>query len=344
MSKAFATAKDFGASLAALPRADVGRRQSACHRQQRLTKPPGSLGRLEDIAVWLAGWQQGGTPRADNIKVVVFAGNHGVASRGVSPYPPSVTEQMVANFESGGAAINQITCALGLDLQVMPLNLQTPTNDILTGAAMSVADTLEAINIGAAAVDDGLDILITGEMGIGNTTIAAALSAAVFGGTGADWAGPGTGHDKDGIARKADVIDKAMARFRNECGAATAFETLRQLGGREQAAIAGALLAAREKRIPVILDGYVVCASLAPLFKDNPAIVDHCIAGHVSAEPAHARLLQNLGLPPLLDLGMRLGEGTGAALAAGIVRTAAATHNQMATFEEAAVENRTDAG
>ena len=344
MSKAFESADDFTAALVALPSPDDTRRQVANLRQKQLTKPPGSLGRLEDIACWLAGWQPDGIPRAEKVKVAVFAGNHGVTTQGVSPYPSTVTAQMVANFASGGAAINQISQIGSLDLEVVPLNLETPTKDISTSPAMTVAETLDALNAGAAVVSNDLDILILGEMGIGNTTIAAALCAASLGGAGTDWAGPGTGHDPQGVSLKADVIDKSIHRFRADTGEAGAFDTLRQLGGREQAAIAGAIVTARKKRIPVILDGYVVCASLAPLFKENFGIIDHCIAGHVSAEPAHNKLLQKLGLSPLLDLGMRLGEGTGAALAAGIIRAAVATHNQMATFEEASVENRTDAG
>jgi nicotinate-nucleotide--dimethylbenzimidazole phosphoribosyltransferase len=344
MSKTFRSVDDFRGRLARLSRPDGAAIKAAKERQLQLTKPPGSLGRLEDIAVWLTGWQPDGITRAERIKVAVFAGNHGVTAQGVSPYPSSVTQQMVANFEAGGAAINQITEAGGLELQVIPMKLETPTRDIAEHAAMTVAETLDALNAGAATVTDDLDILITGEMGIGNTTIAAALCAASLGGSGADWAGPGTGHDAQGVALKADVIDRSVARLRNELDDHDAFETLRQLGGRETAAIAGAVLTARSKRIPVILDGYVVCASLAPLYMENPALTQHCIAGHVSAEPAHTKLLQMMELSPLLELGMRLGEGTGAALAAGIVRAASATHNNMATFAEAAVENRTDAG
>jgi nicotinate-nucleotide--dimethylbenzimidazole phosphoribosyltransferase len=200
---------------------------------------------------------------------------------------------------------------------------------------------LEALNAGARAADKGGDLIALGEMGIGNTTIAAALAAAALGGTGADWAGPGTGLSAEGVAHKAAVIDEALALHRGAAGSAA--DILCRLGGRETAAIAGAILAARHKLIPVVLDGYVVTASLAPLFRDNPAIADHCIAGHLSAEPAHRRLLDRLGLRPLLDLRMRLGEGTGATLAVAILRAAVSAHNGMATFAEARVANRDNA-
>jgi nicotinate-nucleotide--dimethylbenzimidazole phosphoribosyltransferase len=339
----FETPSDFAAALEKLPRPNPVMELAARRRQAQLTKPPGSLGRLEEVAVHLAAWQADGIPVAEHMEVAVFASNHGVTAQGVSPYPAAVTEQMVENFKKGGAAINAIADSLGLGLRILTLKLDEPTADITEAPAMSVEETLEVVNAGAGCAQPDTDVLILGELGIGNTTIAAALSAAAFGGSGSAWAGPGTGLDPVGVARKASAVDKALLRA--AAGRQLdAFEMLRQLGGRETAAIAGAVLAARLRRIPVILDGYVVTASLAPLFKTNPAIVEHCLAGHLSAEPAHSRLLKKMGLSPLLSLGMRLGEGTGAALAAGIVRAAVAAHTKMATFEEAAVENRPDAG
>lgn len=343
MPTTFETPADFAAALEKLPRSNGVLELVARRRQEQLTKPPGSLGRLEELAIFLAGWHADGLPRARHMEVAIFAANHGVTAHGISPYPPSVTEQMVANFRSGGAAINAIADSFGLGLRIVSLKLDEPTADITEAPAMSEAETLEALNAGARTPHRETDLLILGEMGIGNTTIAAALCAAAFAESGSMWAGPGTGHDAEGVARKAAVVDKAVARATAQ-GSLNAFETLRQLGGRETAAIAGAILAARHERIPVILDGFVVTASLAPLFRENPLIVEHCLAGHLSAEPAHARLLQKMELSPLLELSMRLGEGTGAALAAAIVRAAVATHTEMATFEEAAVENRTDAG
>jgi nicotinate-nucleotide--dimethylbenzimidazole phosphoribosyltransferase len=334
----FSSLSSFADALQDLPPANQSRRADARARQEQLTKPAGSLGRLEDCAVFLAGWGGSPRPRAEIARVIVFAGNHGVTARGISPFPADVTEQMVANFANGGAAINAIAGAGNVALEVVPLALDRPTGDISRQVAMSEAELLEALNAGARAADKGGDLIALGEMGIGNTTIAAALAAAVLGGTGADWAGPGTGLSAEGVANKAAVIDEALALHRGAVGSAA--DMLCRLGGRETAAIAGAILAARHKLIPVVLDGYVVTASLAPLFRDNPAIADHCLAGHLSAEPAHRRLLDRLGMKPLLDLDMRLGEGTGATLAIAVLRAAVLAHNGMSTFAEARVANR----
>jgi nicotinate-nucleotide--dimethylbenzimidazole phosphoribosyltransferase len=334
----FSSLAAFCEALHDLPPANESWREAAKCRQLELTKPAGSLGRLEECAVFLAGWGSVAEPRAARARTIVFAGNHGVTARGVSPFPPEVTMQMVANFANGGAAINAITRSCNVELEVIPLALDTPTGDISRGPAMTEAELLDALNIGAAAVAQGGDILAFGEMGIGNTTIAAALAARSIGGAGADWAGPGTGLDAEGIARKSAVIDEALALHADAGG--RAIDIMRHFGGRETAAIAGAMVAARHALIPVVLDGYVVSASVAPLFSENREILAHCIAGHCSAEPAHKRLLDAFGLAPLLDLRMRLGEGTGAALAIALLRAAAEAHNTMATFAEARVANR----
>lgn len=307
-------------------------------RQLELTKPPGSLGRLEEIAVWIAGWQGVATPRIREPHIIVFAGNHGVAEQGVSSFPSEVTAQMVANFEAGGAAINQLAGQFGLLFCVLALSLDKPTEDFTFAPAMSEDDCLAALNAGIDAVPEHADLLILGEMGIANSTSAAALAAAVFGGGGSDWAGPGTGLSSAGVSRKAGVIDSALALHRSQ--ATSAFECLRRLGGRELAAIAGAVAKARSRRIPVILDGFIATAAAAPLTLSNAKALDHCLAGHVSAEPGHSRLLRELDKDPLLDLGMRLGEGTGAAIAASIVMAAVATHSGMATFSQAGVAGK----
>jgi nicotinate-nucleotide--dimethylbenzimidazole phosphoribosyltransferase len=330
------TLSAFAELLDTLPTADGAAREVARMRQEILTKPPGSLGRLEEIAVFLAGWQRPQI-RADRVQVLLFAGNHGVTRQGVSPYPSEVTAQMVANFECGGAAINALAKTLGLALSVHPLSLEKPTGDISIEDAMTEAEALTAFQAGADAVDARADLLVVGEMGIGNTTIAAALCAAAFSGTGLDWAGAGTGMDSAGVHHKAEIIDRALARVGT---ANAAFEIMQKLGGRELCAIAGAVCAARQKRIPVLLDGFVACAALAPLFATHPAILEHCLAGHRSAERAHVHLLERFGLRPLLDLDMRLGEGSGAALAVAVVRAAVATHTGMATFEAAGVTDR----
>ncbi|MBB6504445.1 nicotinate-nucleotide--dimethylbenzimidazole phosphoribosyltransferase [Sphingomonas endophytica] len=324
----------FDAALAELPAPDAAMRAAAAARQTQLTKPAGSLGRLEEIALFMAGWQRDARPRIDDGQVVIFAGNHGVAARGVSAFPPAVTAQMVANFTAGGAAINALAAAAGLSLTVVPLALDQPTGDITREPAMSEAECLDALDAGAAAVRRGTDLLVPGDMGIGNTTPAAALCAASFGGTAVDWVGPGTGVHGAALAAKIAAVDAALACHAD---ATTPFERLRRLGGREIAAIAGAILAARHARIPVLLDGFIVGAALAPLAAARPRIVDHCLAGHVSAEPGHTRLLDRLGLAPLLRLDMRLGEASGAAVAAGIVRAALTAHDQMATFDQAGV-------
>jgi nicotinate-nucleotide--dimethylbenzimidazole phosphoribosyltransferase len=329
------TVRDPSPWLADLPAPSDAFRAAARARQRQLTKPTGSLGRLEDVAVFMAGWSRDGTPRAERVAIHVFAGNHGVVAQGVSPYPAAVTAQMVKNFQAGGAAINALARTAGTRLGVHALDPDRPTGDIAVEAAMSLAETEAAIAAGAAAVTGDLDLLVLGEMGIGNTTIAAALAAQVCGGGGSDWAGAGTGLDAAGVARKAAVVDRALARCRDVPRSAIA--TLAALGGREIAALAGAIVAARRARVPVLIDGFVVTAALAVLAMENPAVTAHALAGHVSAERAHRRLLAHLDLPPLLDLGLRLGEASGAAVALPIVRAAVAAHVEMATFGEAGV-------
>ncbi|WP_038037108.1 nicotinate-nucleotide--dimethylbenzimidazole phosphoribosyltransferase [Thermopetrobacter sp. TC1] len=329
---------DIRAHIAAMPGPDTEAEQKARARDRYLTKPPGALGRLEEIAFWLSAWQGRHPPSAERIEVAVFAANHGVAARGVSAYPAEVTAQMVANFRAGGAAINQICTAFGLGLKVHELALEKPTADITKAPAMSEKECAATIAYGFQAVEDQPDVLCLGEMGIANTTIASALLAALYGGPVRDWVGPGTGVDEAGIARKVAVIEEALALHGPHLD--DPLEILRRLGGREFAAILGAIIAARHARVPVILDGFMVTAAAAILHALDPAAIDHCIAGHVSAEPAHARALEKIGKRPLLDLDMRLGEGTGAGLAAAIIRAAAATHGGMATFAEAGVSNR----
>lgn len=325
----------FSAALRALPVADESARTAARARQNQLTKPPGSLGRLEEIAVFMAGWQARARPRLDRVMTAIFAGNHGIAARGVSAYPAEVTAQMVQNFEAGGAAINALARAQGIKLKVVALDLDRPTCDFTLGPAMAADECLAALNAGAAIVERGLDLLTLGEMGIGNSTAAAALCAQSLGGAVAGWTGPGTGLDSSGIRRKIAVIEQALAVHRTSEN--TAFDILCRLGGREIVAIAGAVVHARHLHIPVILDGFISCSALAPLLGEAPDIADHCLAGHVSKEPGHAALLEALGLEPLLNLGMRLGEGSGAAVAVGIVRSAIAVHNEMASFAEAGI-------
>ncbi|HWU60639.1 MAG TPA: nicotinate-nucleotide--dimethylbenzimidazole phosphoribosyltransferase [Ensifer sp.] len=328
---------DFRELLNNLPGPDVRALEAARKRDAQLTKPPGALGRLEEIAFWLAAWS-GRSPQVTRPLVAIFAGNHGVTRQGVSPYPPEVTEQMVANFTAGGAAINQICVTYDLGLKVFDLALQIPTGDITQEAALSERDCAATMAFGMEGIAGGTDLLCIGEMGIGNTTIAAAIFYALYGGKAEDWVGPGTGASGEGLQRKIDAVEKAIALHKDHLN--DPLEVLRRVGGREIAAMAGAILAARVQKIPVLIDGYVATSAAAILKAANPTAIDHCLIGHVSAEPGHLRAIERLGKTPLLALGMRLGEGTGAALAAGIVKAAAACHSGMATFEGAGVSNK----
>jgi nicotinate-nucleotide--dimethylbenzimidazole phosphoribosyltransferase len=323
--------------VAEMPGADEGARGAARARHDTLTKPAGSLGRLEEIAAWAAAWQGRERPAVTRPLVAVFAANHGVAARGVSAYPQDVTRQMVANFSAGGAAINQICTAYGLGLKVFELALERPTPDIVVEDAFDERACAATIAYGMEAVAGGVDLLCLGEMGIANTSVAAALYHALYGGEASDWIGRGTGVDDDGLRRKADAVAAAVARIGAE---RDPLELLRRLGGREIAAMTGAIVAARSERAPVIVDGFVTTAAASILHAMRPDAIDHCLFAHRSAEAAHGAVLKRLGKEPLFDLGMRLGEGTGAALAAGIVKAAIAVHNGMATFAEAGVAGK----
>lgn len=302
-------------------------------RQASLTKPPGSLGRLEELAIFLAGWQGRERPRLDRAQALVFAGNHGVVAQGVNPYPPEITGLMVQNFRAGGAAINQLCAVAGAELSVVALSLDQPTADFTQGPAMTPAEVETAMQAGADAVDAQADILLLGEMGIGNSTVAAALAAATFDGWVEDWVGPGTGATSEVMARKIQAVTTGLERHKPT----DARSTLAAFGGREQAAICGAVLRARDLRIPVILDGFICTAAGAVLTRDDPDALAHCLIGHESAEPGHRRLIAGLGLRPVLALDMRLGEGSGAAVALMVLRGAVACHNGMATFAEAGI-------
>jgi nicotinate-nucleotide--dimethylbenzimidazole phosphoribosyltransferase len=329
---------DFRGLLKLMPPLDADARETVRARDRQLTKPPGSLGRLEEIVEWMAAVQAKAVPTGSRPLVAVFAGNHGVVARGVSPYPQAVTRQMLENFAAGGAAINQICATFDIGLKVFELALELPTGDIASGAAMEEDACAATMAFGMEAIAGGTDLLVLGEMGIGNTTIAAAIYHGLYGGEARQWVGRGTGLDDVGMQRKIAVVAEAVALHKQHLS--DPLEVLRRLGGREIAAIAGAIMAARLQRIPVILDGYVVCAAAAVLHAIDPASLDHCIAGHLSAEGAHADVLRRIGKKPLLDLGMRLGEASGAALAVAVVKAALACHRDMATFEQAGVSDK----
>jgi nicotinate-nucleotide--dimethylbenzimidazole phosphoribosyltransferase len=306
---------DFRDLVNLVPGVDQAAVDAVRRRDRELTKPAGALGRLEEIVAWLAGWQGKAIPAVNRPLVAIFAANHGVAVHGVSAFPTSVTQAMVEN-----------------------LALEVPTADILTEDAFSEADCAATMAFGMESLAGEPDLLCLGEMGIGNTTVAATIFHALFGGCAEDWVGPGTGVSGEILARKVAVVRAAVARLDGRTD--DAFEVLRRLGGREIAAMVGAIIATRHQKIPVVVDGYVTTAAAAIVYAANPAAIDHCLFGHLSAEPAHARALALMGKRPLLDLDMRLGEGTGAALAATLIRSAAAIHSGMATFASARLEGR----
>ena len=323
------------ALLQRMPPADKAAAEAVAARQEQLTKPPGSLGRLEELAAWLAAWQGRARPRLEHPRIAVFVGNHGVAAQGISAYPQAVTAQMMQTFLDGKAAINQLAALQEADLRVYEMALEQPTADFTQGPALSEADCARAMAYGMMAVEGGFDVLALGEMGIGNTTAAAALSMGLFGGEVADWVGTGTGLDEDGLARKTAVVRQAVEI--TQAALPDPLAVLCALGGHELAAITGAVIASRLAHIPVVLDGYACTAAAAVLHAVEPGLLDHCVVAHRSAEPGHTRLLEAIGKDPLLDLDMRLGEASGAALSLSLLKAACACHDGMATFAEAGV-------
>lgn len=333
----FKTFDELREACHALSDGDEGSASAVAARQDTLTKPQGSLGRLETLVGWLARWQRRPMPKLDKVKVIVFAGSHGVTAQGVSAFPAEVTAQMVANFAGGGAAINQLARQAGAELLVVPLEIDRPTGDFTQTVAMDDADFLAAVSTGYDSVSADLDLLCLGEMGIGNTTTAAALATALFGGGALKWVGRGTGVDDAGLYRKTTAIEKAIALHGDVLS--DPLRIAAALGGRELAAMLGAALAARKLGVPLMLDGFVTTAAVAPLAKLHLAGLAHAHSGHVSAEAGHRALLEALGLEPLLNLGMRLGEGSAGCLAINILRGALACHTGMASFAEAGVSD-----
>lgn len=328
---------DIRALLKQLPGPDSEAVEQTAQRESVLTKPAGSLGRLEELTSWAAGWQGKHPPSAERVFTVVFASSHGVADRGVSAFPASVNMQMVQNFSDGGAAINQICKAHEIGLKVFELAVHLPTPDISTTDALTEAECAATIAYGMEAIHGDIDVLCLGEMGIANTTVAAAIYYALYGGSAADWTGAGTGVVGEALENKIKVVESAVSRLNGE---KDPLEILRKIGGREFAAMVGAILAARIQRVPVIVDGFVTTASAAIVEAMIEGGTDHCLYSHCSAESGHKRVLEQLGKKALIDFGLRLGEGTGAALAAVILKTAIATHTGMATFEEAGVSEK----
>ena len=315
-----------------IPMPDLESSRAVAERASTVLRPPGAFGRLDELAIWLAGWQRTDRPAVTRAMLLIFAGDHGVVVEGVSAYPSSVTAAMVEALHAGAATAAVMARRLGIPVAAVDVGVGEPTGNIRIEPAMSAEQFQRAVASGRAAVSSLVepDLVVLGEIGIGNTTSAAAVAMAVLGGDVGDWVGPGTGLDDAGVARKTMVVADAVERV----GAVGPLEALRQLGGWELAAIAGAVTEARQNSIPVLLDGFVVTSSVMPLELTHPGYLDHCWPAHVSAEPGHRRLVARLGKPPILDLGLRLGEGTGGLAALPILDLAARSVVEVATFEE----------
>jgi nicotinate-nucleotide--dimethylbenzimidazole phosphoribosyltransferase len=320
------------ATLANAPLPDLESKSAVLDRAANILRPTGALARLDETCAWLASWQHTSTPRIERPAAIVFAADHGVTIEGVSAYPADVTVAMLKALRDGVATAAAMARAIGARIEVVDAGVADPTGNITVEPALTPERFEARFDQGRNAVA-GLDadLLVFGEMGIGNTTPAAAVAATLFGGPAEDWTGRGTGIDDETRARKIAVVEKARARVSQDAGP---LEILRQVGGSELAAIAGGITEARARSIPVVLDGFVVTAAASALDVLVPGALAHCIAGHRSPEPGHSLLLDKLGLEPLLDLGMRLGEGSGALAAVPLVRLAAAVVNDVATFEE----------
>lgn len=315
-----------------LPGPDAEAAAAVRARAARVLRPPGALARLDEVAAWLASWQRTSRPSVTRPAAVVFVADHGVAAEGVSAFPAAVTAHMLEALRDGVATAAVMAREAGARLEVVDVGVGRPTGNLLCEPALGEAAFAAAMGAGRQAVAAlDADLLVLGEMGIANTTAAAAVCAALYGGPAELWTGRGTGVDDATYAAKVSVVERAVARVGRD---ATPLEVLRQLGGSELAAIAGAVIEARMRSIPVLLDGFVVTAAACVLDHDRPGALAHCLAAHRSAEPGHGVLLSKLGLDPLLDLGMRLGEGSGALAAIPLVRLAAACVNEVPTFEE----------
>lgn len=344
---------DLAASIEAL---DEEAMAQARARQQVLTKPAGSLGRLEELAVQIAGITKQAIPIIERKVVIVMAGDHGVTAEGVSAYPSAVTTQMVLNFLRGGAAINALARQEGARVVVVDVgvaaDLHSPalverkvaygTANMATGPAMTRAQMLAALQTGIAIFEEqqGIELVATGEMGIGNTTASSAITAALLRLPVAQVTGRGTGLDDEQLAHKVGVIERALAV--NTPDAHDPLDVLMKVGGLEIAGLVGVILAAAARRVPVVIDGFIAGAAALVAVELNVAVASYLIAGHTSVEQGHALILMRLGLRPLLNLDLRLGEGTGAVLAMGIIEGALHTHREMLTFAEAGVSTRTD--
>ncbi len=319
-------------AVASLPERDEPSYAAVTARAAEILRPAGALARFDEVAAWVAGWQRTDSPAIKRPAALIFAADHGVTAAGVSKYPTDVTAAMLAAYRAGKSTINAFAAVAGAAVEAIDVGVGRPTGDIRYESAMSVDRFEEAVAAGRDAVL-GLDadLLVLGEMGIGNTTAAAAVAAALGGGEVAAWVGRGTGVDDEGLQRKREAVREAVARI---VGVIDPFEVLREVGGAELVAMAAAIVAARHRQLPVVIDGYVVTASAMPLVAAAPDALAHCLVGHCSAEPGHRKLLERLGKQPLLDLDMRLGEGSGAMAAVPLVAMACAGITDVPTFGE----------
>jgi nicotinate-nucleotide--dimethylbenzimidazole phosphoribosyltransferase len=322
--------------LAGAPGPDLEAAAAVADRAGRVLRPAGALARLDELAAWLAAWQGTPRPAVRRPAAVVFAADHGVAAGGVSAYPAEVTAAMLKALREGVATAAVLARQVGATLDVVDVGVGDPTGDLAREPALDPARFRRCLQAGRDAVA-GLDadLLVLGEMGIGNTTAAAAVTAILLDLPAEAATGRGTGVDDAGLARKLAAVEAARRRVGGSGGP---LEVLRQAGGAELAALAGAALEARLRRLPMVLDGFVVTAAVAPLELLHPGALANAIAGHRSAEPGHTALLERLGLEPLLELGMRLGEGSGALAAVPLLRLAAAAVTEVATFDEWGLE------
>lgn len=318
--------------LTDLPECNGDARAAVVSRAAEILRLSGALAWLDDTAAWIASWHGTDRPTIERPAGIIFAGDHGVAEADVSAYPSDVTASMVKAYESGQATINAFARVAGAALIAVDVGVGNPTGDIRFESAMTPERFDEVVQLAFDTVDAlDCDLLILGEMGIGNTTASAAIAASLAGGETASWVGRGTGVDDAGLARKREAVQMAQRRI---AGITDPIDIFREVGGAELAALAAAIVAARHRSIPVVLDGYPTAASALPLVLVNPTAVDHCIVGHCSAEPGHRKLLERLGKRPLLDLDMRLGEGSGAMAAVPLIQMACAGISEVPTFGE----------
>ena len=327
--------KDILKLLDNIPLSNESIKKKATEYQNTLLKPKNSLGLLEELAVFYCSWHGSLKPKIKKIQTVIFAGNHGVCNQSVNAFPQKVTFQMVENFNNGKAAVNQLSEEIGSNLKIVKLDLDRPTKDFTKEPAMSYDDFFKAFNIGFKSVKRNTDVLLLGEMGIGNSTVASAIISSLIGGKVSKYVGKGSSRNNKLIDHKIAIVKKGLSLNKNK----SPLEVLRCLGGRELVAIFAATIQARLLKIPVIIDGFICTASIMPLFFLKKTAIDHCIFSHCSAEKGHKISLDYLEKRPLLSLDMCLGEATGALLALSILKSALSCHNNMGTFENSGVSH-----